>query len=167
MDKKAVAVAERKAGARTEALGQMAAKARNYASWLETTQWALPLDPVVITAEFGDYGLWADYHTGIDFNGETGDPIMAVAGGLVTYAGYDGAYGFKTVVTLTDGTEIWYAHQDTLGVTTGDRVEASQVIGTVGTTGNVTGSHLHLEVRPGGGDPVDPRGAFRFRGLTF
>lgn len=167
MDKKAVEAVERKAGARTVALGQMEEQAREYASLLEATQWTLPLDPVVITAEFGDYGLWADYHTGIDFNGETGDPIMAVAGGLVTYAGYEGAYGFKTVVTLADGTEIWYAHQDSLSVTTGDRVEAGQVIGTVGATGNVTGSHLHLEVRPGGGDPVDPRAAFRFRGLTF
>ena len=116
--------------------------------------------PSIITAEFGEYGLWASYHTGLDFNGYEGQPIMAIANGVVTSAGYDGSYGNKTVVTLDDGTEIWYCHQSAFGVSDGDEVRAGEVIGYVGSTGNVTGSHLHLEVRPGGGDPVDPYAAF-------
>ena len=126
----------------------------------------LPVSPSVTTAEFGDYGLWASYHTGLDFNGSEGQPIMAVANGVVTSVGYDGSYGNKTVVTLDDGTEIWYCHQSSFGVSDGDTVRAGEVIGAVGSTGNVTGSHLHLEVRPGGGDPVDPYEAFVVHGLT-
>ena len=81
--------------------------------------------------------------------------------------GYDGAYGNKTVVTLEDGTEIWYAHQTSQYVSIGETVAAGEVIGTVGSTGNVTGSHLHVEVRPGGGDPVDPYAAMVVNGVTF
>ncbi len=52
------------------------------------------------------------------------------------------------------------------GVRVGDLVGQGEIIGTVGSTGNVTGSHLHLEVRPGGGDPVDPYAAFVVHGVT-
>lgn len=161
------AAAERQARRRDAALGRISNQARRYATWLIESRWLAPLEPVAITAEFGDYGLWSNYHTGIDFNGETGDPIRAIAAGAVTWAGYDGAYGYKTVVTLPDGTEIWYCHQDSISVGAGVDVVSGQVIGTVGSTGNVTGSHLHLEVRPGGGDPVDPRGAFRVHGVDL
>ena len=91
---------------------------------------------------------------------------LAVANGTVTETGYDGAYGNKTVVTLDDGTEIWYCHQTSIYVSVGDRVNGGEVIGTVGATGNVTGSHLHLEVRPGGGGPVDPFQAFVEHGIV-
>jgi murein DD-endopeptidase MepM/ murein hydrolase activator NlpD len=128
--------------------------------------WQLPLSPSITTAEFGDYGLWASYHTGLDFNGVEGQEIMSVARGTVTSVGYDGSYGNKTVVTLEDGTEIWYCHQSSFGVSEGEEVDAGEVIGYVGSTGNVTGSHLHLEVRPGGGDPVDPYAAFLVHGVT-
>ena len=85
--------------------------------------------------------------------------------GVVTEASYDGAYGNKTVVTLEDGTEIWYCHQTSFGVSVGDTVRPGEIIGTVGATGHVTGSHLHVEVRPGGGDPVDPYAAMQQHGL--
>ena len=120
-----------------------------------------------ITATFGQYGLWASYHTGLDFNANSGDPILSVANGTVTETGYDGAYGNKTVVTLDDGTEIWYCHQTSIYVSVGDRVNGGENIGTVGATGNVTGSHLHVEVRPGGGDPVDPYAAFIVHGVDL
>ena len=81
--------------------------------------------------------------------------------GVVVSTEYDGAYGNKTVVRLTDGTEVWYCHQDTQSVVPGQSVARGQVIGTVGATGNTTGPHLHLEIRPGGGDPVDPELALR------
>ena len=126
----------------------------------------LPVDNVSITAEFGEYGLWASYHTGIDFNGNTGDPIRSIANGVVTSVGYDGSYGNKTVVTLDDGTELWYCHQTSYTVSEGEQVSAGDAIGYVGSTGNVTGPHLHLEVRPGGGDPVDPYAALEAHGVT-
>ncbi|MGA8845129.1 MAG: M23 family metallopeptidase, partial [Nocardioides sp.] len=123
--------------------------------------------PVILTARYGQYGLWASYHTGLDFNGNSGDPISAIAGGVVTFVGYDGSYGNKTVITLEDGTEIWYAHQTSHSVSVGQTVASGDLIGTVGATGNVTGSHLHVEVRPGGGDPVDPYAAMAQNGLYF
>ena len=127
--------------------------------------WDYPLEPVVLTARFGQYGLWSSYHTGLDFNGNTGDEIHSIANGVVISASYDGSYGNKTVVRLEDGTELWYCHQTSFLVSVGDTVRAGEVIGTVGSTGHVTGSHLHVEVRPGGGDPVDPYTAMQQHGL--
>ena len=161
-----VAEAEAMTEQRNAALARFAQQVEAHSKELALNQWVLPVNPSVTTAEFGDYGLWASYHTGLDFNGVDGQPIMSVANGVVTSVGYDGSYGEKTVVTLEDGTEIWYCHQSGYEVTEGDTVTAGEVIGYVGSTGNVTGSHLHLEVRPGGGDPVDPYEAFLVHGLT-
>jgi murein DD-endopeptidase MepM/ murein hydrolase activator NlpD len=162
-----VEAAEAQVEVRNEALGQLQAAAEQQARELAENRWVQPLGSVALTARYGQYGLWATYHTGLDFNGNTGDPISAVAGGTVTFAGYDGPYGNKTVVTLTDGTEMWYAHQTSQYVSVGDTVASGDTIGTVGATGNVTGSHLHLEVRPGGGDPVDPYAAMVVNGVAF
>ena len=124
-------------------------------------QWALPLRFYRITGTFGERSyLWSTVHTGLDFAAPTGASIDAVARGEVTQAGWAGAYGYRTIVTLPDGTEIWYCHQASIAVSVGDGVDRGQTIGTVGSTGNVTGPHLHLEVRPGGGEPVDPLPAF-------
>ena len=150
---------------RDAALALFAKQAEAQAAKLRLNQWVLPVDNVQITAEFGEYGLWASYHTGLDFNGNTGDPIRSIANGVVTSVGYDGAYGNKTVVTLEDGTEIWYCHQSAFNVEVGDVVHAGEVLGLVGATGNVTGSHLHVEVHPGGGDAVDPYTAMQQHGL--
>ncbi|WP_211222095.1 M23 family metallopeptidase [Nocardioides halotolerans] len=153
------------AGHRSTALTQIAADAEKQAAFLELNLWQYPLSSVNLTATFGQYGLWSSYHTGLDFNGDTGDPIYAIANGVVTAASYDGPYGNKTVITLDDGTELWYCHQTSFSVSVGDTVRGGDVIGTVGATGNVTGSHLHVEVRPGGGDPVDPYAAMQQHGL--
>jgi biotin carboxyl carrier protein len=166
-DSELVAAAEQQAQQRNAALAEFAKLAQAQADKIALNIWVMPLDSVVLTARFGEYGLWSSYHTGLDFNGNTGDPIYAVANGVVTSVGYDGAYGNKTVVTLEDGTEIWFCHQTDMLVSEGEVVRAGETIGTVGTTGNVTGSHLHLEVRPGGGDPVDPYQAFLVHGATF
>jgi hypothetical protein len=143
----------------------LANQAENYAKVLAKDLWRYPLDSIALTARFGQYGLWSSYHTGLDFNGDTGDPIYSIANGTVTSASYDGAYGNKTVITLEDGTEIWYCHQTSFNVSVGDVVRGGEVIGSVGSTGHVTGSHLHVEVRPGGGDPVDPYAAMQQHGL--
>lgn len=165
-DPELVALAEKQMAERAAKLEEMRKAAAKQAAKIKENKWVLPLASYQLTATFGQYGLWASYHTGLDFNGNSGDPIMAVANGTVTSTGYDGAYGNKTVVTLDDGTEIWFCHQTNIYVSVGDRVTGGEVIGTVGATGNVTGSHLHLEVRPGGGGPVDPFQAFVEHGIV-
>ncbi len=161
-----VAEAEAMSKERNAALAQFAQQAEQQSKKIALNLWVLPTSPSVTTATFGEYGLWASYHTGLDFNGYEGQEIMSIANGVVTSVGDDGSYGNKTVVTLEDGTEIWYCHQSSFGVSEGEQVSAGEVIGFVGSTGNVTGSHLHLEVRPGGGDPVDPYSAFLVHGVT-
>lgn len=151
------------------AAAELAAISENVARKLAKDAWQLPLARGVyrLTATFGECsGLWARCHTGLDFAAPSGTPISSVAGGVVSAAGWAGAYGNRTVVTLEDGTELWYCHQLDIGVRAGDDVVAGQVIGRVGSSGNSTGPHLHLEVRPGGGDPVDPAEALAFRGVA-
>ena len=110
-----------------------------------------------LTGRFGAGSyLWSTVHTGLDFAAAAGTEIRAVAAGRVVEAGYDGRYGNKTVLRLADGTEVWFCHQDSIAVGVGEHVRAGQVIGTIGTSGNTTGPHLHLEVHPGAGAPVDP-----------
>jgi murein DD-endopeptidase MepM/ murein hydrolase activator NlpD len=159
------AAADAAAEVRVGALTKLAVKAEGRAKVIAQNLWIYPLEPVVLTARFGQYGLWSSYHTGLDFNGETGDQIHAIADGEVISAGYDGSYGNKTVVQLSDGTELWYCHQSAFMVSVGDTVRQGEIIGLVGATGHVTGSHLHVEVHPGGGDPVDPYPAMQQHGL--
>lgn len=164
-DQQQKAAAEGLAAQRDAALTEIDGAADKQSKVIAQNLWTYPLEPVVLTARFGQYGLWASYHTGLDFNGNTGDQIHAIANGTVISASYDGSYGNKTVVQLEDGTEIWYCHQSAFMVSVGDTVRSGEVIGLVGATGHVTGSHLHVEVRPGGGDPVDPYAAMQEHGL--
>ncbi|WP_246430396.1 M23 family metallopeptidase [Streptomyces rectiverticillatus] len=125
----------------------------------------LPLASYTLTAGFGQAGnMWSANHTGEDFAAPTGTPVRAVGGGKIVQAGWAGAYGYRIVLRLDDGTELWFCHLSSMVVTSG-KVAPGQVIGRVGATGNVTGPHLHLEVRPGGGAPIDPLGWLRNRGL--
>ncbi|MEV0177531.1 M23 family metallopeptidase [Streptomyces sp. NPDC050803] len=132
-------------------------------------QFALPTSSYTITSTFGQAGsLWSSgYHTGLDFAAPTGTLIKAVHTGTITSAGWDGSYGYKTVLTLEDGTEIWYAHQSSISVSVGQKVTTGDVIGRVGATGNVTGAHLHMEVHPEGSTSgIDPLAWLRSKGLT-
>ena len=160
-----VAAAEQQARQRNAQLAKFASQVEQQSKKMALNLWVAPTDPIVLTARFGDYGLWSGYHTGLDFNGNTGDPIYAITGGVITSASYDGSYGNKTVETLPDGTELWYCHQNQFNVSVGDVVRPGQLIGYIGSTGHVTGSHLHVEVRPGGGDPVDPYPALELHGV--
>ncbi len=110
--------------------------------------------------------LWSSMHTGQDFAAPEGTSVRSVADGTVVSAAWEGSYGQKVVVLHDDGTETWYAHLSSF-VRTGGRVQAGDVIGRVGSTGNSTGSHLHLEVRPGGGDPVEPISWLRSHGVNL
>ncbi|WP_109508759.1 M23 family metallopeptidase [Nocardioides speluncae] len=133
----------------------------------DKAQWVRPVEGCRIGDTFGqrqDY-YSSGYHTGLDFKCKYGKPIKAVTAGKVTAAGYKGAYGNRVVIQLKDGTELWFAHMSGFEVKKGDRVRAGQVIGYVGSTGNSVVPHLHLEVRPGGGDPVDPAHALAQHGV--
>ncbi|WP_241844675.1 M23 family metallopeptidase [Kitasatospora sp. CB01950] len=116
----------------------------------------LPVAGYQLTAHFAQSGShWAHLHTGLDFAARTGTPVTAVTGGTVTSAGWSGPYGYRVIQTLPDGTELWYCHLSRIATASG-QVAPGTLLGAVGATGNVTGPHLHLEVRPGGGAPIDP-----------
>ncbi|MBO9521004.1 MAG: M23 family metallopeptidase [Nocardioidaceae bacterium] len=126
----------------------------------------LPVRGYHLTGRFGDVSYhWSTVHTGLDFAAASGTPIRAVMAGVVVATGYDGRYGNKTVLRLDDGTELWFCHQSGVEVHAGQRVRAGRLIGYVGSTGNVTGPHLHLEVHPHGGEAVDPAPWLRAHGV--
>lgn len=104
-----------------------------------------------ITSRFGHVsGIRSGAHTGTDIACPQGTPIKAVASGTVTFAGGSGSYGNLIKVSHGNGVETWYAHCTELYGTVGQQVNAGDVIATVGSTGNSTGNHLHLEVRLNG-----------------
>ena len=165
-DEKLQQAAEAQAQERNAALAQLAASAEKYAGEIAANAWHLPVVGYHLTAGFGESsGLWASTHTGLDFAAPTGTPVLSVANGTVRSTEYSGAYGNRIVVALEDGTEVWYCHLSAFNVSVGESVTGGQQIGLVGSTGNVTGPHLHLEVRPGAGDPVDPMAALIAHGL--
>ncbi|MFD0022855.1 M23 family metallopeptidase [Streptomyces sp. NPDC058382] len=130
--------------------------------------YAIPTSSYTITSTFGEAGsMWSSgYHTGLDFAAPTGTPIKAIHSGTIKSAGWSGAYGYRTVLELDDGTELWFCHQSSIGVGVGQKVTTGDTIGRVGATGNVTGPHLHLEVHTPDGTGIDPMAWLRARGLT-
>ncbi len=98
-------------------------------------------------------------HTGIDIQGGTGTPIRAAQSGTVVSITSGGAYGNATLISGSGGLATFYAHQSEIDVKEGDRVKEGEVIGKVGSTGWVTGPHLHFEVHLNG-TPYDPLGWF-------
>lgn len=127
-------------------------------------KWVIPVLRYHLTAGFGDVGLWSSSHTGQDFAAPAGTPVRSVGDGRIVFAGWDGAYGNKVVVEHPDGTLTWYAHLLSI-VRNGGAVRAGDVIARVGSTGNSTGNHLHLEVRPAGGSAIAPLPWLRARGV--
>ncbi len=107
-----------------------------------------------VTSEYGY--RWGRRHEGIDIDGNTGNPIFASKAGVVIFAGWHGGYGRMTLIDHGDGVVTAYAHQSAISVGDGQRVSQGQRIGSVGSTGYSTGSHLHFETRVNGG-PVNPR----------
>jgi hypothetical protein len=97
----------------------------------------------------------ADFHTGQDFARPHGSSVTAVSRGIVVYTGWSGGYGNLVRVRHANGVESWYAHLSTVNVRAGDEVGAGVRLGAVGSTGNSTGPHLHLEIRVDD-QPVDP-----------
>jgi len=189
--KRRAALAALTASAHREVARVARAAARRAAQRAALNAWHLPVTPGAyhLTSRFGDCSsLWSHCHTGLDFAAPTGTPIRAVATGTITETSWAGAYGNRTIMRIAGGTELWYCHQSSQSVRPGQRVVTGQVIGAVGSTGNTTGPHVHLEVRPeasgtgadeaaavpadtegsadaSAGDPVDPFTALVEHGL--
>ncbi|MGW4384667.1 M23 family metallopeptidase, partial [Kitasatospora sp. NPDC004531] len=127
-------------------------------------RFSLPVAQPGLSAVFGEPGAhWAARHTGVDFPVQSGTPVLAVTEGTVSTAWHP-AYGRVATVTAPDGTRTLYGHLRAFRLTHGP-VRAGEVIGWSGSTGNSTGPHLHFEVRPADGIPVDPVPWLLERGL--
>ncbi|MFD1658277.1 peptidoglycan DD-metalloendopeptidase family protein [Streptomyces caeni] len=135
------------------------------------TGYTLPVQGVAIGTRYRVAGsMWSSgYHTGIDFAVPTGTSLKAVGAGTVASAGWGGAYGNQVVVRLADGYYAQYAHLSKLSVSAGQTVTAGQQVGLSGATGNVTGPHLHFEIRttPNYGSDVDPVAYLRSHGVSI
>ena len=94
-------------------------------------------------------------HDGIDFGGATGTPIYASAAGTVVTAAYNSARGNYVVINHGNGLQTWYQHCSAVYVSVGQKVSKGQNIAAIGSTGIVTGPHLHYEVHVNG-TPVNP-----------
>ena len=138
---------------RVDFVAQRASRARDAA----TARFVRPA-PGPLTGWWGE-SRRGHVHTGMDINGETGDPVVAAAFGTVSHAGpapkgYSG-YGWLVIIDHA-GFQTAYAHLSRIDVVAGQVVNPGTLVGAIGTTGNVTGAHLHFEVRING-KPVDPK----------
>ncbi|MFG2602736.1 transglycosylase family protein [Streptomyces sp. NPDC048514] len=109
------------------------------------------------------------YHTGVDFLVPTGTSVRAAEAGQVVSAGWGGSYGYQVVLRHADGRYTQYAHLSAISVRAGQGVTTGQRLGRSGATGNVTGPHLHFEVRtgPGFGTDIDPLDYLRSGGVRI
>ena len=104
-----------------------------------------------ITSRFGSISrVRSGAHTGLDIATKSGTPIAAAASGTVTYSGYQGSLGYLIKISHGNGVETYYGHCSTLYAKVGQYVNQGDIIAAVGSTGNSTGPHLHLEVRVNG-----------------
>ncbi|WP_030186955.1 transglycosylase family protein [Streptomyces violaceorubidus] len=129
-----------------------------------------PVDAATGTPYHQAGSSWSKgYHTGVDFPVPTGTSVKSVAAGRVVSAGWGGSYGYQVVVRHADGRYSQYAHLSAISVKNGQSVGVGRRLGRSGSTGNVTGPHLHFEVRtgPGFGSDVDPLAYLRAGGVRI
>ncbi|TSB20487.1 M23 family metallopeptidase [Streptomyces benahoarensis] len=128
-------------------------------------KFVLPVTQHGLSALFGQAGVnWMSVHTGIDFPVFGGTPVMAATDGTIRTQ-WNSAYGNMAIVTAPDGTETWYCHLSSTKIRSGS-VKAGDQIAYSGDSGNSTGPHLHFEVRPGGGSPINPLPWLQSHGLN-
>ena len=141
-------------------------KARLRAARTDST-WVWPVSSVSLGEPFGASGAsWSSgQHTGQDFDGDTGDAVRAVTSGVVIFAESFGRRGIVVQLRHKGGIETWYCHLSKVDVAVGDTVTTGQRVGRVGTTGNVTGSHLHFELHTSPKVAVNPMPWFKRNGL--
>lgn len=114
-------------------------------------QTAGPIAPIAGAAgqaQFGAKGpYWKVAHSGLDFEVANGVPVQAVVDGHIASVSMHRAYGKVVRLVRADKVEIWLCHLSAVAVTPGQHVRAGDVVGLSGSTGNVSGPHLHVEVR--------------------
>ena len=104
-----------------------------------------------ITSRFGvRSNIRSSSHTGLDIAAPTGTPVKAAASGTVTFSGWKGSYGNMLVISHGNGVQTYYGHCSKLYAKNGQTVSQGDVVASVGSTGNSTGPHLHLEIRVNG-----------------
>jgi murein DD-endopeptidase MepM/ murein hydrolase activator NlpD len=123
---------------------------------LRTVPTAWPTRGLVTRVFTSPGGPGAPYHPGLDIAAPLGSPVQAAGDATVTFAGEDPEYGNLVVLDHGLGFETRYGHNSRLLVRVGERVTRGQPIAAVGSTGNSTAPHLHLEIHKDG-VPVDPR----------
>jgi len=118
--------------------------------------------PLMVGSRTSGFGFRTDpitgeslEHRGLDFSGPVGEPILALADGIVTFSGDNAGYGNLVEIEHVDGLLTRYAHNQTILVKSGARVKKGETIATLGSTGRSTGPHVHIEVRLDGA-PIDP-----------
>ena len=120
----------------------------------------MPIANSYITSGFGGranpIGGGGQFHKGIDFEADVGDPVLGVADGVVSFAGIKGGYGNVVDVDHGNGYITRYAHNSRLVVKVGDLVRVGQEVAKAGSTGRSTGAHVHFEVWENG-RVVNPR----------
>lgn len=112
-----------------------------------------------VTSSFGNrtdpFLKRAAFHSGIDFRAATGTPVLAAAGGTVSFAASNGGYGNMVEIDHGNGLATRYAHMSRIDVSVGQSITGGQQLGHAGSTGRSTGPHLHFEVRRNG-SAIDP-----------
>ncbi|MGX1668212.1 M23 family metallopeptidase [Streptomyces sp. NPDC055400] len=158
-------------GQKAAAPATQAAAPKAAAATTTGSGYVLPVQGASIGTAYKTAGaMWSSgYHTGVDFVIPTGTPLKAIAAGTVVSAGLDGAYGNEVVIQHADGKYSQYAHMSSLSVSSGQTVTEGQQIGLSGATGNVTGPHLHFEIRstPSYGSDMDPVAYLRAHGVSL
>jgi murein DD-endopeptidase MepM/ murein hydrolase activator NlpD len=120
----------------------------------------MPVANSYITSGFGGradpMGGGGEFHKGIDFKATTGDPVLSVADGVVSFAGVRSGYGNVVEIDHGNGYVTRYAHNSRLLLKVGELVRAGQEVAKAGSTGRSTGAHVHFEVWENG-RVVNPR----------
>ncbi|WP_034491344.1 M23 family metallopeptidase [Afifella pfennigii] len=118
---------------------------------------ALPLGSPIKARRSSGFGYRTDpflgrpaLHSGVDFSAATGTAVRSTGPGRVVKAGWNGGYGKMVEIEHAHGIVTRYAHMSRVEVKAGQRVEAGEIIGRVGSTGRSTGPHLHYETRRNG-----------------
>ncbi|MBC7269352.1 MAG: peptidoglycan DD-metalloendopeptidase family protein, partial [Streptomyces sp.] len=162
--------ARRQAAVAAERAHEAKERAAREAERKRLNTYVAPISGSYVSTSYRSGGaLWSSgSHTGIDFHAASGTSVHAVGSGTVVEAGWAGAYGNQVVIKMNDGTYTQYGHLSSVAVSVGQTVTPGQQIALSGATGNVTGAHLHFEVRTGAdyGTDIDPLGYLRSHGVN-